>query len=173
MSGFLSVSRCPSVKVRVWRSAAGLRGRRWVGSIRSTLNPFSTSANVWLRLRAAKRGWGGRGHLPLRPGGHRATRPGPPHGREPGHAHQSGRDVPSKKRGETSWEGRCERSALEILWFIFIFRESHTSSGTSSMTSWSNRLTRCEPFGWIDISEICLPWCNFNVALDRSCTVWR
>lgn len=122
MSGFLSVSRCPLVKVRVWRSAAGLRGRRWVGSIRSILNRFSTSANVWLRLWAAKRGWGGRGHLSLRPGGHRATRPGPPYGREPGHAHQSGRDVPSKKRGETSLEGRCERSTLEILLLFFHFQ---------------------------------------------------
>lgn len=157
MSGFLSVSRCPSVKVRVWRSAAGLRGRRWVGSIRSILNRFSTSANVWLRLRAAKRGWRGRGHLPLRPGGHRATRPGPPHGREPGHAHQSGRDVPSKKRGETSWEGRCERSTLEmLLFFFFIFRESLTSSGTSSMTSWSNPLTRWKPLvGLISVKYVC------------------
>lgn len=48
--------------------------------------------------------WRGRGRLSLRPGGHRASCLGRSHRWELGRTHQSGRDVPPKKRGERRLE---------------------------------------------------------------------
>lgn len=145
-SGSLSLSRCPSAKVRDWRSAAGPKERRWP---RLMILHFSSRV-VYMQLMSryfipssAECCWRGRGRLSLRPGGHRASCLGRSHRWELGRTHQSGRDVPPKKRGERRLEVKkkvwetCQmlNSSLLSILTVVCFRESHTSSGTSSMIS--------------------------------------
>lgn len=70
-------------------------------------------------LRSAERCWGGGGRRSLRPGGHGVSRPGRSHRWKLGCAHQSGRDVPPKKRGEWNWEkwllqSECQKEVCSV-----------------------------------------------------------
>lgn len=101
----MSISKSQGLEISSWPEGEEV-GPRPLHGFRPSVSELLTCVS------AAERGRGGRGRLPLRPGGHRAPHPGPSHRREPGHAHQSGGDVPSKERGEVASEGGRERDAV-------------------------------------------------------------